>query len=77
MGAWLKRWAPLLGGVVLAGSAILKAVGQGELADSILSLGALFGFNSASPVSAGEFAAAVAVIFGIVRKFLALYRPQA
>lgn len=77
LGKLLGRWAPLVGGGVLVLSAVLRLLGSGELADTLLGLGGLFGLTGNLPVPAGELLAAVAVVVGIVRKFLAVSKPQA
>ncbi len=68
----LGRWAPLVGGVVLVTSVVLRMTGNVELADMIFNLGGIFGLNAPSPVPVVELAGAAGVVLGIVRKFLAV-----
>ena len=76
MGKFLGRWAPLVGGLILAASVVLPIFGQAELANLLAGLGSLIGVSGQSPVSAGELTdavvkvtAAVTVLIGIFRKF--------
>jgi hypothetical protein len=64
----LRRWLPLLGVAVLASSAILRALGAGDAAAAIETLGGLLGAQQASAVPVGELAAAIAAAAGVVLK---------
>jgi len=84
MGKFLGRWAPLAGGALLAASVILPFFHQSELAALVAGLAGLTGVGAQSPVSAGDLgsaaaqvAAAVAVVVGIVRKFIAVAKAPA
>ena len=64
----IKRWAPVLGSLTLAGAVILRLFGQAEAAKAIESLGGLVGLTQQSPVGVVELTAAGTALAGIVLK---------
>lgn len=69
------RYGPLVGGVILAGSAILRAFGQGALADTIEALAAILGVTAGAIISIGEatiLGSAAVVMWGAWRKYRAI-----
>lgn len=73
-----RRWAPLLGTLVLVVATALRLVGHGEAAALVEAIGAMAGVTPQSPVSptelapvVGQLVALLAVIWGIARKVAA------
>jgi hypothetical protein len=72
----LKRWAPLLGVALIAGSTIARAFGYADAGRAIDIIGTLTGFGTESPVSATELLAAAAAVSGVALKVLSLLKAQ-
>lgn len=78
---WLKTWSPIIGGLLLIVVAVLHFVGQHDAARTIMALLSLLALDQGAPIDAGQAAEAVAaaagagaLLFGIVRKFIAAAR---
>lgn len=72
MKAKLNRWLPIIGGVILAAEALLKALGQTEIASVLHAFSSTLGITAPDwAVSLiGQAVPAALVIFGAVRKVL-------
>lgn len=67
----LKRWAPLVGGGILAASVILRVFHLNTAADFVEQIGGITGLGNQSPIGVSELAGAVAMIAGMVLKIRA------
>lgn len=72
MGNAIKRWAPLIGSGVLAIIVVLRLLGFEDYARAVEFFGGVTGLTNGAAVGITELTAAVATIFGLVRKFKAI-----
>jgi hypothetical protein len=71
----IKRWLPLIGTAVLAGTVVLRAFGQDDVAKAVETVGGLVGAVPEDPtVSYAELAAAAAGVAGVFLKVRGEYR---
>lgn len=69
---WL-RWAPIVGTLILAISAVLRLLGQGPIADIVDTVGSVTGLTNQTVVDVAvitQAAGVVVAIIGVVRKVL-------
>lgn len=66
--SFLKRWAPIVGGLYVSIITILEAFGVEGIAATIKTLGGLLALDSLSPVTSSELLGAAAMLSGIIIK---------
>ena len=71
---WIRRWAPVIGSLVLVASVGLRLAGKNEAAGAIEGLGSVLGLTSQSSISVAEIAAATAAGTGVVIKIVSEVR---
>lgn len=71
-----KRFGPLVGGVILAAAVILRAFGYQDVAGVLEFVSSAFGVPADVVAELMKVPAAVVVIVGVVRKFIAMYRQS-
>lgn len=69
----LKRWAPLLGVAVLAGSTIARAFGREDVAKGLDVVGSVTGVGAESPITGNELLATAAAVSGLILKVLSIF----
>lgn len=70
----LKKWSPLLGGVILIAAAIAEVFGYADIAHGARAIGGATGVTEQSPVAAGDIAAFVTAASGAVSLGIGIWR---
>ena len=69
-----KRWAPLIGGVIVVRGVVLRMFGQGDIAATVESVGSVLGLTAASPISGKDAASNIGALVAGALYFYGVFR---